>query len=88
MPNTGGDRTLEIAQSLCQKIKDLAIVTNNFSLKVGGFPANVVTISVGVATTLASPNGNCNLLVQTVEKALYQSKREGRDRVTFIHRSD
>lgn len=84
LPNSGRDRSLEIAESIRQKIKDLAIVTNNFYLKVGGFPANFISVSVGVASTIGHPNSNCNFLVQTAEKALYQSKREGRDRVTFM----
>lgn len=84
LPNADRDRSLKIAESIREKIKALGITTNNFYLKIGGFPSNAISISVGVSTAISHLNSNYNLLIETAEKALYQSKREGRDRVTFI----
>lgn len=46
--------------------------------------ANRLSISIGVATTIPKNGEDPASLVSLADRALYQSKREGRDRVTFL----
>ena len=43
----------------------------------------VVTISLGVASTIPLLQSNPEIIVRAADEALYQSKAQGRDRVTF-----
>ncbi len=42
----------------------------------------IVTVSVGVATMILNLNVSSDLLIQFADKALYQSKQQGRNRVS------
>jgi diguanylate cyclase (GGDEF)-like protein len=65
LPDTAAEHAREIAESLRQHIEQLEIVT----------------ASVGVATEVASRDGNPDDLVKRADKALYEAKRLGRNRV-------
>jgi diguanylate cyclase (GGDEF)-like protein/PAS domain S-box-containing protein len=48
---------------------------------IRGVPA-AVTVSIGVASMFPSRHQSCNELVDRADRALYQAKRDGRNRVT------
>ncbi|PKI17484.1 diguanylate cyclase [Colwellia sp. 12G3] len=76
--STSDKSTVEsLAQHCMNKIRDLAI-PHQFSDN-----AEHVTISIGIATIKALPNGNPATLIKHADSALYQSKAKGRDQYTF-----
>jgi diguanylate cyclase (GGDEF)-like protein len=69
-----------VAERIREKVKSLAIEIK--SQKFGGFPEEFVTVSLGVSNTIPNAEENYRAIVQATERALYQSKRKGRNRVT------
>jgi diguanylate cyclase (GGDEF)-like protein len=71
----------DYARNLPEQIRcdvmDLAIVHE------GSKCANFVTVSVGVALARAGSNRSLAGAIQTADEALYEAKREGRNRVAF-----
>lgn len=43
----------------------------------------IVTLSFGIATMVPEKDKNCSELISMAEEALYESKREGRDRISI-----
>ncbi len=72
---------IEIADFIRQQVKALGI-THDQS-KVGGFPSQFVTVSIGAASTTPLAQSSPEMLIAAAEEALLQSKRKGRDRVTL-----
>lgn len=70
---------LAIAQNIREKIQALAISCQYPG--IGGLPADVITVSVGVATTIPAIEVESTKLLEMAEQALYQAKRKGRNRV-------
>lgn len=64
----------QIAQSLCEQVRALKIPHGTSEV------AEVVTLSVGIATLIPSLDTDSQQLLRTTDKALYRAKREGRDR--------
>ena len=79
VPNTAQEGALIVAESLCQRIRDLRIPHD------GNAQAGVVTISIGVATawpaSVECTFGSFAALLSTADAALYKAKRGGRNRV-------
>jgi PleD family two-component response regulator len=48
---------------------------------VGGFPAEVITVSIGVVSATPNAQVSSMLLMAAADEALAQAKRQGRDRV-------
>ncbi len=69
-----------IAQDIKEKIQALAIESEYPG--IGGLPADVITVSVGVASTIP-PDIEPAALLKTAESALYQAKRKGRNCVAL-----
>ncbi len=74
LPNTEIMEALLVAESLRKNIEDLNI--EHKDSKIG----ENVTISLGVSTTIPDKNESYDLLT-SADKALYQAKKEGRNRV-------
>lgn len=70
-----------LAETIRERIKQLGIPCEYPG--IGGLPANVLTISIGVASLTPTPTEDAISLIQTAENALQQAKRRGRDRVAI-----
>jgi GGDEF domain-containing protein len=81
LPHTDATNALYIAENIREQIKALALPADYPN--IGGLPANVLTVSLGVASTIPKLEGDSMSFVRVVEQALFQSKRRGRDRVTL-----
>ena len=64
---------LEIAERIRKSIGDLVFVVGRNKISV--------TVSVGVTTTVSNQTFEKNLLISAADQALYQAKKEGRNRV-------
>ena len=85
LPQTNTDIAVAIAQSIRESVKALAIAHDR--LNFDGFPAPVITVSLGVATMMPSLQASPTILTSAAQEALAQSKREGRDRVTLYQQA-
>lgn len=76
--NTDHDKTLEYANNIREKVESLNV--NHRSSKV----ASVVTLSIGVASTIPGDEKDfdCAQLLRLADRALYQAKTDGRNRVS------
>ncbi|CAN1212094.1 Response regulator receiver modulated diguanylate cyclase [Tumidithrix helvetica PCC 7403] len=75
LPDTNADGAMLIAQKLCDSVEALEIP--HALSKVSKY----VTISIGVTTNIADPTYLADRLIGNADRALYQAKREGRNRV-------
>lgn len=79
MVNVDAVTAVYIAEKIREQVKTLAITCEYPG--IGGLPANVLTVSLGVASMTPEQESEPEFLVNTTEQALYQAKRKGRDRV-------
>lgn len=70
---------MDIAEHIREQVKVLEIKCEYPS--IGGLPAAVLTVSLGVASVIPAIETEPATLVNAAEEALYQAKRKGRDRV-------
>ncbi|MBX9257524.1 AAA-like domain-containing protein [Desmonostoc muscorum CCALA 125] len=70
-----------VAEYIREQVKALAIQCEYPS--IGGLPAAVLTVSLGVASIIPKVETEPANLVNAAEKALNQAKRQGRDRVVL-----
>ncbi|MBN3940251.1 AAA-like domain-containing protein [Nostoc sp. NMS9] len=70
---------MDIAEHIREQVKALGIKCEYPS--IGGLPAAVLTVSLGVASVIPIIETELATLVNAAEEALYQAKRKGRDRV-------
>jgi len=80
LPRTDATEAINIAEKVRKNIEKTAIPFK--SQKFSGLPNSVVTISLGVACTIPQAHNPENLLLEA-DKALYQSKRNGRNCTTL-----
>ena len=79
LPQTPADNALLVANQIRQKVKKLAL-SHPKSL-VSGY----VTLSLGVTSLIPHPQYTKKQLLVTADKALYQAKKQGRDRAILIN---
>ncbi|QMS87162.1 AAA-like domain-containing protein [Nostoc edaphicum CCNP1411] len=70
---------MDIAEHIRDQVKALGIKCEYPS--IGGLPAAVLTVSLGVASVIPAIETEPATLVNAAEEALYKAKRKGRDRV-------
>ena len=76
LPDTGAQGALAVAQKVKNTIKNLNI-THRTSTGSG-----VITLSYGIASLIPDGNADSLMLISLADNALYQSKENGRDRIT------
>lgn len=74
LPQTDIKGGFHLAELIRRRLKALKLV--NHASKISQF----VTMSLGVATTIPLSGSSAEKLIQQADEALYQAKREGRDR--------
>jgi diguanylate cyclase (GGDEF)-like protein len=72
LPETTADVALEVCERLRQNVELLTVNSPQGAVKV--------TVSIGIAT-LNRATGNVNTLINAADKALYEAKQKGRNRV-------
>ncbi|MBI3150292.1 MAG: GGDEF domain-containing protein [Betaproteobacteria bacterium] len=77
LPGLGPEEAGPLAERMRQIVQDLGIVHPK-----SGAPG-VVTVSIGVATGLPQPGDFNRHLVEAADSALYEAKRQGRNRVVI-----
>ncbi|WP_213881678.1 sensor domain-containing diguanylate cyclase [Pseudomonas sp. dw_358] len=75
LPDTDAEAARELAEK-CRVLVRQQRIAHELSPV-----APVVTLSLGVGTVMPSPEQSSTSFVEQVDRALYQAKREGRDRV-------
>ncbi|NEQ77966.1 MAG: diguanylate cyclase [Okeania sp. SIO2C9] len=78
LPQTDNKDAYSVAEKISNKIKFLAIKHINSKVKLG-----IVTVSIGVSCTVPNYKENPSILVRAADEAIYQSKAQGRDRITI-----
>ena len=82
LPSTDAAGAVQVAEKIRQRVKALS----SYRVKVSSqLPIlnPVVTISLGVASTIPILQSHPEIIVRAADEALYHSKAQGRDRVTF-----
>ncbi|HEX4284146.1 MAG TPA: diguanylate cyclase [Terracidiphilus sp.] len=74
LPNTAPEGALKVADRLCEQMRSRTIHHS-------GSPFGYLTVSVGCATTVPTSGQLPVNLVQEADRALYDAKRRGRNRV-------
>ena len=75
LPETDADGAYKIAETIRQNVKQLNLEHKSSPV------APVVTLSIGVATLIPDRNSQPSVLLKAADRALYQAKGNGRDRV-------
>lgn len=81
LPSTGQEGAITVAERIRRAVQHLNIHHKTSDI------ANIVTVSAGVATLVPSPDVSPLELIHKADKALYQAKRRGRNRVHVYERS-
>ena len=75
MPDTDANGVAIVAEALRAAVEALGIAHANSQV------SEFVTISLGIATIVPAPASSPEELISSADKALYQAKQEGRNRV-------
>ncbi|MBW4573893.1 MAG: response regulator [Aphanothece sp. CMT-3BRIN-NPC111] len=78
LPNTEVSEAVRIAGEICSSVKASAIA------HAGSNVSKFVTLSLGVASLIPSRETSKEALIELADRALYQAKQQGRDRVVAI----
>ncbi|MBW4624928.1 MAG: diguanylate cyclase [Brasilonema octagenarum HA4186-MV1] len=70
-----------VAEDIREQVKALEISCDYPG--IDGLPANVLTVSLGVACMIPESDTEPDTLINAAEGALIQAKRKGRDRVVL-----
>jgi diguanylate cyclase (GGDEF)-like protein len=75
MPRTHASGAVHVAAAMQAGVRELQIIHS------GSFVSQYVTLSIGVATTIPNFESSPTELIVEADKALYQAKAEGRNRI-------
>jgi diguanylate cyclase (GGDEF)-like protein len=78
LPNTNRDGAMTVAEEIQLVIKALAIPHPQSTV------SNYITLSIGVSCTIPSHESCHEKLIAAADKALYQAKNMGRNRIIFL----
>lgn len=77
LPDTVAEGAVHVAEGIRQKLREKGIPHKNSRI------GDRVTISLGVATIIPASDSEPSELIRAADLALYQAKKQGRDRVVF-----
>ena len=75
LPATDGEGAREVARKVLEAIRDLGLEHAHSSA------AEIVTMSIGVATAWPTQGVEPGTLIEAADQSLYQAKESGRNRV-------
>jgi diguanylate cyclase (GGDEF)-like protein len=78
LPNTDKDGVQLIAEKMLEKVREL-----NIPHEINGIE-NYVTVSIGGTTGIVNSLQHESDYIKLADKALYESKKNGRNRYTFL----
>jgi two-component system chemotaxis family response regulator WspR len=78
LPDMDVHGAMAVAEGCRQRVRDLCIPAHNGN-------GACVTISIGVGAMVPTPGHTVFTLINRADAALYQAKRDGRDRLCFLH---
>lgn len=79
LPNTDSGGALLLAEAMRAKVEELCL--EHASSPV----SRRVTVSIGVSSVVPDSRLDCSALLEAADKALYEAKRQGRNRVAVKH---
>jgi diguanylate cyclase (GGDEF)-like protein len=74
LPNTGLDGAVKVAKNIQLEVQKLNIIHAQSPI------GNLITLSLGISVRLPISDTSSESLIKDADKALYQAKKEGRDR--------
>ncbi len=77
LPNTKSTEAFIIAESICKDVEKQNIPHTASPIK------DIVSVSIGIATVLPEINTKALSIILLADEALYESKKNGRDRITL-----
>ena len=77
LPETVAEGAVYVAENICEQLRERGIPHQ------GSRVSDRLTLSCGVATMIPGPASSPSELIRTADLALYQAKKQGRDRVVF-----
>ncbi len=78
LPNTDAVGALQVAQQVHFRVTSLKMAHAKSSI------SKFVTVSLGVSSMIPGAESNPAMLIAAADKALYQAKAQGRDRIQFL----
>lgn len=78
LPNTAQKGAMNVAEKIREEIKNLHIEHRASAV------SDRVTVSLGISTLIPSVESAPEMLIQAADQALYQAKKQGRDRVAYL----
>lgn len=76
LPQTDANDVMQIAQEIRARVEALEIPFK--PPEIGGLPSAVVTLSVGVASTIPIIKKDVSIMIHSAETAVYKAKREAK----------
>lgn len=82
LPEATAPILTEVAECMRASVQALGIAHDHS--KISGFPAQVITLSLGVSSLTPDAQTTLEDLLTAAERALHQAKRQGRNRVSLV----